>query len=41
MNLDQLDTGQVEDLLMWGMNLIKVADTIQREGADARSSQAF
>jgi hypothetical protein len=41
MNLDQLDTGQVEDVLMWGMNLIKVADTIQREGADARSSQAF
>jgi transcriptional regulator with XRE-family HTH domain len=41
MNLDQLNTGQVEDVLMWGMNLIKVADTIQREGANARSSQVF
>jgi hypothetical protein len=41
MNLDQLDTGQIEDVLMWGMSLIQVADTIQHNGANVRSSQAF
>jgi transcriptional regulator with XRE-family HTH domain len=40
-NLDRLDAAQVEDVLLWGMSLINLADTIQREGGNAHSGQSF